>query len=86
MLELSVPNSNPASRFSRYEIIADDATIPEATEDAVQCTTVLMYTLIGCYGEERGTVSRAISRHRDLEYLKDLLIDINGPIPEDLET
>lgn len=85
MFEMSVPSSNPVSRFARYEIVADDATIPEATEDAVQRTTVLMYTLVGCYGEERGSVGRAIARHQDRQFLIDLLIDINGPISDDSE-
>jgi hypothetical protein len=91
---LSVPNSNPNSAFSHYEIMSEDPDGPElhpenrpdaSYDDGNSRPTE--YALIGVYSESSGkTGARTIkSGYRNLETLKTLLVDINGPIPEEAE-
>ena len=76
---LSVPSSNPTSKFSRYEIAMG---APRTTAD-------VEYELRGVYPDpENGPghfIARIITTSRDRQYLKQLLIDINGPIQEEDE-
>lgn len=73
---LSVPNSNPNSAFSHYEI----------TGEIVDARPV-MFTLVGVYSENSGKAGKRTIRSgcTNLETLKTLLADINGPITEEAE-
>jgi hypothetical protein len=66
--ELSVPNSNPTSAFSRFEI-RNEAELKFA------------YVLFGIKEDE----AVFISAFGDLKHAKDFLVDLNGPLPENLE-
>jgi hypothetical protein len=78
---LSVPNSNPSSAFSHYQIccVLPIDTVPAAPESQ------MLYTLIGIYSGRTGWRSIAPASP-DLGALKTLLVDINGPIPEEAES
>lgn len=73
---LSVPNSNPSSAFSHYEITGETL-----------CEGLMNFTLIGVYSESSGkTGKQAVTDGwLHLEPLKALLVDVNGPITEEAD-
>jgi len=74
---LSVPNSNPSSAFSHYEITGETL-----------CERLMNFTLVGVYSESSGKTGKheVTAGWTHLEPLKALLVDINGPIPEEAES
>lgn len=100
---LSVPNSNPVSLFSHYEIrsVREEmprgaaksyvAVIETAEQAAANADAIsdIFYTLCGRFDPakhpERFASVQTISSLVDLRTAHELLIAINGPIPEDQE-
>jgi hypothetical protein len=100
---LSVPNSNPVSLFSHYELrsvreemprgaaksyVAVIETAEQAAADA-DAISEIFYTLYGRFDPakhpERFAGVQAIANLVELRVAHELLIAINGPIPEDQE-
>jgi hypothetical protein len=88
---LSVPNSNPNSAFSHYQIccvlpIDTVPDVPERTDASYSGGEPgqMVYTLIGIYSGRTGW-RPIVPSSPDLGSLKTLLVDINGPIPEEAE-
>ncbi len=65
---VAVPNSNPNSAFSRFEI-------------RNEAEAIFAYVLFGIKEDE----DVFISAFGDLKHAKDFLVDLNGPLPENLE-
>lgn len=81
---LSVPNSNPNSAFSHYEITGE---IVDERPVMFTLVGVMAFTLVGVYSENSGKSGKRTIRSgfTNLETLKTLLADINGPITEEAE-
>lgn len=78
MLILSAPNSNPKSAFSHFEI-REHAPVAAGLD-------VSHFVLIGRYNPETEKPgARTLYRSAELEEVKELLVEINGPIPEESE-
>lgn len=80
---LSVPSSNPIGKFSQYQITI------AAPEAGAGSDCVILYYLVGVYAEKSDEHGAAeicvITSSHDREKLKELLVAINGPIPEEAE-
>jgi hypothetical protein len=80
---LSAPSSNPIGAFSQYQITI------AAPQEVAGSDCVILYHLVGIYAEksdEHGAGEMCvITSSHDREKLKELLVAINGPIPEEAD-
>lgn len=78
MLILSAPNSNPKSAFSHFEIVENTRLLLPSD--------VSRFVLIGRYNSEtEKSGARTLYQSAELEEVKEVLVEINGPIPEESE-